>query len=46
MINENTIEAVYPLAELMAKKGIAVTPMPTTPVETLVRAGHLPRQRP
>lgn len=43
MISENTIEAVYPLAELMAKKGIAVTPMPTTPIETLVRAGHLPR---
>lgn len=43
MISENTMEATYPLAELLAKKGIALSPMPSTPLDSLVTAGHLPR---
>ncbi|MBE0438356.1 MAG: hypothetical protein IBX57_01120 [Gammaproteobacteria bacterium] len=41
MIRKNTIEAVYPLADLLAEKGILLTPIETTPVDQLVRAGHL-----
>tara|TARA_B100000929_G_scaffold72249_1_gene55475 strand:- start:2811 stop:4268 length:1458 start_codon:yes stop_codon:yes gene_type:complete len=42
MIHESTLEAVYPLAEKLAKKGIKVTPLQTTPVEQLCQAGHYP----
>lgn len=41
MIQQNTLEAVYPLAELLANKGIRVSPIGTTPLEHLMNAGHL-----
>lgn len=40
MIHESTIEAVYPLAEKLAKRGVKVTPLATTPLDQLCQAGH------
>lgn len=42
MIHESTLEAVYPLAEKLAEKGIKVTPLETTPIAQLTQAGHYP----
>ena len=42
MIHDSTLEAVYPLAEKLATRGIRVTPMANTPLATLVQAGHMP----
>lgn len=42
MIHESTLEAVYPLAEKLASKGIKVTPLETTPIAQLCQAGHYP----
>ena len=41
MINEHTIEAVDPLADKLARRGIRVTPIETTPVHQLAIAGRL-----
>lgn len=40
MIQKNTIDAVYPLADLLADRGYLVRPLATTPVAQLVQAGH------
>lgn len=42
MIRNNTIEAVYPLAELLAKKGIEVTSIGESPIEKLIIAADMP----
>lgn len=42
MIHEATLEAVYPLAELLARRGKRVTPLDSTPIDQLSKAGHLP----
>lgn len=42
MIHTQTIGVVYPLAELLAKKGVQVTAIETTPVDKLIGAGLLP----
>lgn len=42
MINSSTLEAVYPLAEKLAKRGIKITPHPTTPVDQLQQVAHRP----
>lgn len=41
MIRKGTIEAAFPLAQLLADKGIEVTPIEETPVAKLLNAGTL-----
>lgn len=40
MINDVTIDAVYPLAQKLTAKGVAVEPIPNTPLMSLFAASH------
>lgn len=42
MIRENTISAVFPLAQMLASKGRQVRPKESTPVDQLVKAANIP----
>lgn len=42
MIHSETIEAVYPLAEILDERKIRVSPLEGTPLKTLVGNSHLP----
>lgn len=41
MIQQNTLNAVYPLADKLARRGIRLAAYPTTPVDQLVKASHV-----
>lgn len=40
MIQQSTINAVYPLADMLKERGIKVSALPTTPVAQLLQACH------
>lgn len=42
MLNQNTINAVYPLADKLQRKGIQVDAISSTPLSALVDASHYP----
>lgn len=42
MIHQNTLEAVYPLADKMARRGMLLKAISTTPVDQLVNVGYMP----
>ncbi len=39
MIRQTTLEAAFPLAEILAKKGLLITAIDTTPISKLLKAG-------
>jgi hypothetical protein len=42
MIHENTVSIAYPLAQTLRERGLQVTPLPQTPLASLVAAGVYP----